>query len=281
MKNIGRLTKLVIVLLFTALMGCVSVPPYESRIQTVDSLLLQYDWQKLKITTSEGDLAVFKPRLLDCSGEDLLSVYIEGDGFAWRTSSQPSSNPTPINPIGLKLALQHPNQCVVYMARPCQYVDLASSHCQTADWTRARFSRKAVQMTDEGLQQLKDQSGRDKLQLIGYSGGAAISLLVAAQRDDVQKIVTVAGNVMPHVWAKNLRLSPLRASLSPLRYKEKLARIPQIHYVGGLDKVISYDFLKDYQQRMGLNAPITIQLYPEYGHHKGWLENWSKISPFL
>ena len=34
-----------------------------------------------------------------------LTIYIEGDGQAWLTRTQPSLNPTPRNPLALKLAV--------------------------------------------------------------------------------------------------------------------------------------------------------------------------------
>ncbi len=53
----------------------------------------------------------------------VLTIYIEGDGLAWISRSIISPDPIPINPIGLKLALQHTQHKVVaYLARPCQYV---------------------------------------------------------------------------------------------------------------------------------------------------------------
>lgn len=34
-----------------------------------------------------------------------LTIHIEGDGLAWINSSTPSSDPTPTNPLALRLAL--------------------------------------------------------------------------------------------------------------------------------------------------------------------------------
>jgi hypothetical protein len=51
-----------------------------------------------------------------------LHVYIEGDGFAWKSRTQPSNDPTPNNPTGLKLAAADANANVLYLARPCQFI---------------------------------------------------------------------------------------------------------------------------------------------------------------
>ena len=57
------------------------------------------------------------------AGED-VTIYIEGDGFAWVSRRQPSTNPTPVNPLALRLAATDPSPAVAYLARPCQYVPL-------------------------------------------------------------------------------------------------------------------------------------------------------------
>ena len=58
---------------------------------------------------------------------NILRVYIEGDGFAWVNRTTPSDDPTPRNPLGLKLAAADPSPNVLYLARPCQYVGLQSA----------------------------------------------------------------------------------------------------------------------------------------------------------
>jgi hypothetical protein len=50
----------------------------------------------------------------------MLTVYIEGDGFAWLSRSQASYDPSPLNPVGLELALRHPLGESAYLARTCQ-----------------------------------------------------------------------------------------------------------------------------------------------------------------
>ncbi|MDQ7067453.1 MAG: hypothetical protein Q9M40_05510 [Sulfurimonas sp.] len=42
--------------------------------------------------------------------------------MAWITSSTISSDPTPINPIGLKFMLKNNSSCKIYLARPFQYL---------------------------------------------------------------------------------------------------------------------------------------------------------------
>ncbi|WP_191624662.1 hypothetical protein [Pseudomonas fluorescens] len=74
-----------------------------------------------------------------------LTVYIEGDGFAWRTRAIPSDNPTPHVATGLALAAADPGANIVYLARPCQFTPQAlDRHCDKAYWTDKRFSEEVV-----------------------------------------------------------------------------------------------------------------------------------------
>ena len=131
----------------------------------------------------------------------VLTVYIEGDGLAWRTRSIPSTNPTPIDPVGLKLALAHPLGNAAYLARPCQYVGGHTARgCDQSYWTNKRFAREVIESSNEALTTLKLEFGARHLQLVGYSGGGAVAALLAAKRDDVIRLVTVAGNLEHLAW---------------------------------------------------------------------------------
>ena len=94
---------------------------------------------------------------------ETLSVFIEGDGFAWVTRNQPSQNPTPINPIALKIALNLGKKDSAYLSRPCQNVfndDFNS--CQERYWADDRFSDEVIASMDNALSQLKQSFGAKK-----------------------------------------------------------------------------------------------------------------------
>ena len=128
---------------------------------------------------------------------DILNVVIEGDGYAFVEPGIVSNNPTPLNPAGLDLALKIPND-VVYFGRPCQYV--MSSKCTPYIWSTQRFAPSVLQSFEEALDQLKHQTGAESFRLIGYSGGAYVALRLAATRQDVSQVLTVAGLLDPQAW---------------------------------------------------------------------------------
>jgi len=84
-----------------------------------------------------------------------LRVYIEGDGFAWKSRTTPSDNPTPRNPTGLKLAAADKQANVFYLARPCQFIGPPlPAACRVNVWTQDRFSPAVIDAMNEALSQM-------------------------------------------------------------------------------------------------------------------------------
>ncbi|WP_256664835.1 alpha/beta hydrolase [Pseudomonas sp. SWRI 103] len=201
-----------------------------------------------------------------------LRVYLEGDGHAWATATQPSLDPSPHNLLVPRLAVDDPTPNA-YLARPCQFVMTAA--CQPSLWTHRRFSQEVVTRLSQALDQLKQRYGNEEFELVGYSGGAALALLLAAQRNDVTQVQTLAGNLSPRLWATMKRLSPLDGSLDPLDYRARLALLPQRHFITEADLIIPAGLAQRYQQALG--SPLSQCVYvPGASHDKGWEAAWSR-----
>ena len=168
-----------------------------------------------------------------------LLVFIEGDGRAWINSRTPSLDPTPLNPVGWKIVSQSEYGDILYLARPCQYLnERQRQSCTQDDWTNGRFSLKLVNLLDNAITQVKQQGGYDKVVLGGYSGGGVMAALIALQRSDVIELISVASPIDTDRWGETHGLSPLKGSLNPANEITKLSRIPQHHYVGEKDEIV-------------------------------------------
>lgn len=99
-----------------------------------------------------------------------LRVYIEGDGFAWKSRTLPSDNPTPRNPLGLAMAASDIHVNVLYLARPCQFVTPLPSHCSVNWWTNDRFSPDVIGAMNDALDQIVKRFPGVTLEMVGYSG---------------------------------------------------------------------------------------------------------------
>lgn len=199
-----------------------------------------------------------------------LRVYLEGDGHAWATATQPSLDPSPHNLLVPRLAVDDPTPNA-YLARPCQFVTAAT--CQSALWTNRRFSQEVVTSLSQALDQLKQRYGNREFEIVGYSGGAALALLLAAQRNDVTQVQTIAGNLSPRLWATIKGLSPLAGSLDPLDYRNQLASLPQRHFIGEADLIIPGRLADEYQQALGSPLSQCVSI-PAVSHDAGWETAW-------
>ena len=255
--------------------ACTSTPSQQMRKTLAQRLAVQHGWSKVAIETNHFTLQAFMPNAL--SQVDVLTIYIEGDGQAWRSAYSPSTNPTPNNPLALKLAVLDTGSAA-YLARPCQYTEEnQSKNCVQKYWTSHRFSAEVIASTNQAIDQIKAKFGAQKLILVGYSGGGAIAVLAGAKRSDVIKLVTVAGNLNHALWTKQRHLSPLSGSLNPIDAWMNLQKIPQQHYVGGLDTIINESIVRSYARQFKISDNFNISILPSFDHHCCWESIWSNL----
>ncbi len=186
-----------------------------------------------------------------------IRIYIEGDGYAFNFAGQPTTNPTPHGTFLRKIAFNDPNPNVVYLARPCQFVD--DKWCNQKDWTTGRFAPEIITSTTQAIKTL---SNKQPIILIGYSGGALLSGLVIDQNSKlpVKKGITLAGVLNHKKWTEDLNLPPLKDSMD----LEKLPTIPQLHLIGDKDKTVSYKLTESLVDKENL---III---PDASHDSGY-----------
>jgi dienelactone hydrolase len=203
-------------------------------------------------------------------------IYIEGDGLAWLGSREPSLNPTPTDPIALKLAALDAAPNVIWLARPCQYEGF-SGDCAMEYWTSKRFAPEVVDAYVQALDHLKQQYHFTGFELIGFSGGGAVAALVAANRHDIVNLRTVAGNLDHDAFNALHHVSPMPSSLNPRDDAQKLAKLPQLHVTGGKDIIMPAVVYDSYAKASG-NSPCVHHLVVDNAtHEEGWEEAWPKV----
>lgn len=206
-----------------------------------------------------------------------LHVYIEGDGFAWVTASQPARDPTPHNPLGLKLAAADPAANVAYIARPCQYRPLANEPaCRVSEWTDRRYAPEVINAMNSATAQLAQRVPGQPLALVGYSGGGAVAALLAARRTDVATLRTVAGNLDQALVNQLHQATPMPASLNAIDVALRLATLPQIHFSGSADRVVPTSVTEHYQQ-VSHSACVQVVSVPGLTHGGDWAGQWPAL----
>ena len=229
-------------------------------------------FNKYSLTSTPFHLTVFLRR--NFRPNNTLTVYIEGDGAPWPTPYHPPLDPTPTHPLALTLAIEDSAPAVVYIARPCQYLDKkALANCDISYWTERRFSTEVVSAYDESLNQLKALFQFKHLRLVGYSGGGVIATLLADKRRDIDLLVTVAAPLSVSEWIDLHELSALTGSLDPASPEQSLHLPPAIHFIGENDQIVPSTIVRSFTQ---LKGGRVIAL-PGFSHECCWTRNWSKI----
>ncbi|MBU1365507.1 MAG: alpha/beta hydrolase [Gammaproteobacteria bacterium] len=262
-------------LLSLLLSACASLPTPAERRALADRLAIARGWRAETIRTSDFDLQAYLPARQARS--DVLTVYVEGDGLAWLSPSQPSSDPTPRDPLALRLALAQPEGNAAYLARPCQFQPADSPGCSGIYWTESRFASEVVAATNSAIDTLKARTGAKKITLVGYSGGGAVAALVAARRGDVERLITVAGNLNHRAWTSHHRVHPLNGSLNPADEADALSRIWQWHWLGGRDKTIPPGLGQDFANLFAGRSKPVVRIEPEFDHSCCWVEKWPML----
>lgn len=252
-------------LLALALGGC------QSPQQRLGELAGQHDQRLQTLDTKPFPLLLGAPAHVPVAAR--MRVYLEGDGHAWATRSQPSLDPSPRDLLVARLAFGDPAPSL-YLTRPCQFV--TAPGCTNSLWTNRRFSDEVLDSLDQALNLIKARYGNQTFELVGYSGGAALALLLTARRDDVASVQTLAGNLSPRYWVQVQHLSPLDGSLEPLDYRQRLAQVPQRHLTGAADTLVPAAVVQHYLDDLGAAPCVETASLAGVTHHTGWETAWAQ-----
>jgi predicted alpha/beta hydrolase family esterase len=203
-----------------------------------------------------------------------IDLYIEGDGLAWASRSEPSLDPTPREATGLALAAADPADNVVYLARPCQYTSMdRNPRCGIPYWTGKRFAPDVVASMNDAVSRIAAKAPDQRINLIGYSGGAAIAILVAARRSDIASIRTVAGNLDDEYINRIHNVSAMPDSLNPIDFASRVATIPQIHFSSDQDRVVTAEVSRRFVQATGSRC-AQVSVVSGLAHDGDWASRW-------
>lgn len=257
------------------LAACAGAPAPAERSAAAEDVASSAGFKTMTVSTARFDLLA---RLRGAAKGGLLIVYIEGDGLAWERRDRRSSDPTPVNPLVMKLAAADPATSLAYLARPCQFTGGETArNCSSDLWTTARYSEDVVTSMDEALDALKRDAGASKLALVGYSGGGTIAALLAERRADIVWIKTLSSPLDTDAFTSFHKVTPLSESLNPASNAASLAALPQIHYVGEEDDVVPAEINRRFLARMGETACAELVVVRGMDHAH-WPDVWTSLA---
>ena len=199
-----------------------------------------------------------------------LHVYIDGDGTPWLGPGRPSPDPTPRNPLVLRLMAVDPNPSI-YLGRPCYGQGEPQFACHPWLWTHGRYSEIVVASMVAALRGISHEMNDAELVLIGYSGGGTLAMLMAPRLERVTAVATLAGNLDVSAWVQHHGYSPLTGSLDPAAEAGLPENIQQWHWLGAEDQTVPPEIVRPMLARQ---PAAHVSILPEVDHRCCWEAVW-------
>ena len=139
-----------VLLVVLMLCGCVSAPP-ESDL-----------FEAKQIETQHFSIAVWEKK--NIQREQPLRIYFEGDG-----------TPLPTHTVAFEYAQNDASSNVIYVARPCQWVEDKICRKKPEIYQQSRFNPEIMQEMHELTSYLIRKHQASSVELIGYDGGAVVA----------------------------------------------------------------------------------------------------------
>lgn len=264
-----------ILALFFMLVAC-SMPVAQSRYAVIEQLqasgFIHFQTPNpLKIYVRKR-LAQDEPRN---SGPIRLTAYIEGDGAPWWSRKVPPANPSPTKSIAAQLAIRDHGPFVAYIGRPCQFLeDFEIDNCDVKWWTSARYSAQALNWLDNAVEYIVHDYPNVGVELIGHSGGGVMAALLAANRDDVACLITLAAPLDLDAWTRSSGFDDFKDALNPALLSAARLNLQEKHYWGRDDILVPPTSVGAYTTRV---LPGDISIIDNVGHSAGWNKHWAEI----
>lgn len=265
----SRLRALVALNLVWTLVGCASAP------QRIDQAAAHLGYRRIEVEGKDFVHVVYQN--LKPTRGSVLHVYLEGDGTPWIRGRWVADDPTPRNPLMLRLmALDDVDS--IYLGRPCYHGFARTPPCKPKYWTSARYSPTVVDSMARVVRRILDERGSQAVCLFGHSGGGTLAMLVAKQLSSTRAVVTLAGNLDVEAWARHHQYTPLSESLNPARQPGLALGVRQLHLVGDNDHRVPPELIRDAVTRW---PGAQLRVLEGFSHACCWERIWPSVLAWL
>ena len=202
-----------------------------------------------------------------------LHVYLESDGSPWQRATRVAADPTPVQPVALRL-MRLDGAPSVLIGRPCYHGVTGAVSCHPRLWTHERYSSEVVDSMAAAVEELIRRTRSAGIVLIGYSGGGVLAMLLAERIPRTRAVVTVAANLDVRGWTEQHGYSPLHGSLDPAARPPLAPAIAQLHVAGGNDRNVSAGLITRVLQQQR-NA--SLRIVAQADHVCCWEQEWPSV----
>lgn len=207
------------------------------------------------------------------TGHGELHVYLDGDGIPWHGRGRPALDPSPRNPLVLRLMAQD-GEPAVYLGRPCYLGVGGRAACRPWHWTHGRYGEAVVASMTAALSRLLEIHPAERVLLIGYSGGGALAMLMAPRLPTVDGVVTLAANLDVAGWADHHGYSRLEGSMDPARQPPLPPLVRQWHWVGEDDREVPPQLV---ERGLSDQPAARLEVIPGIDHSCCWESHWPRL----
>lgn len=216
---------------------------------------------------------IFFHRMNFIHASDSVHIYIEGDGKPFIGTTRVAADPTPGNPLALRL-MSRDNRPSVYIGRPCYFGFATTPPCSPKYWTTHRYAPEVIDSMEAAIRGFLGAHRSKHLVFIGYSGGAPLAMLLAPHFHQTKAVVTIGGDIDTTAWTDHHRYTPLSGSINPAHAQPLNRRIFQLHLAGEKDKVVPPEIIQPEAQRQ-TGGNVTV--YDNFDHVCCWERVWPDI----
>ena len=203
---------------------------------------------------------------------DTLHVYIEGDGTPYWEPDLIATDPTPRNPLMLRLMALDAAPSI-FLGRPCYFALYRDRACAPLFWTLRRYGPEVLDSMESVLRSQIQSSGATRIELIGHSGGGTLAVLLAQRINSVSHVVTIGANLDIDAWCELHHFTPLLGSLNPSDQPPQRKNLQTTHWVGQNDTNTPPALLQTAAYKRG----EAVRVIPNFDHNCCWEKVWRNI----
>jgi hypothetical protein len=260
-------------LLLASLASALSLAACAGPARQADRFAQEHGFRSVVVTGSMFQHRVYRADA-DSSETGSLHVYIEGDGSPFLNDETVAVDPTPHDPLMLRLMALDPSPSI-YLGRPCYFGLYSDGRCNPLYWTLLRFSPDVVDSMATALLSEAAAVGATRLQLYAHSGGATLAILLADRVREVTQVVTIGGNLDIDSWSALHGYTSMTGSLNPVAIHWHRDPPYMLHLVGSKDRNTPPALIEAAVSKG--TVPGTVRVIEGYTHNCCWEKIWPSI----
>lgn len=282
MTRTQKLTTLAVLFVTSGILSACYFPNMDMKRQVLNRLAVPNGMFERQIKADPYVIPSFE-KVHEAGG--IATIYIEGGQMIWDEFIKEREVATPLNPLGLHISTRDSSKNVIWLARPCQFnysPKIDGTPCTREEYGPGRFSLTNLRAMNAAIDNIQKKYHFKGINLVGIQDGAGVAVHIAASRNDVISLRTIAGMLDTEVFnqvyiPENYETVVDRTSNNPGMHAAHLAQLPQHHFVGEWDKIVGPEMAQNFRHAAGNSSCIRVSEIKGVTNEKGWVNRWPDL----